>query len=148
MRQATLTVASNDPLSPVQVALEGTGGELPQGVHGASGAPGAPGKQGARGERGEQGPQGEPGQVRLVTCRIVKTAGKAKRRCRTRVTTGTATVKTRARASLTRRGVLYATGSARPGSLRLVARRQLRAGRYTLTLRSGHDTTRRTIRIR
>ena len=59
------------------------------------------------------------------------------------------------RALLTRKGALYASGSARGGSkrIRLRVHRPLRAGRYTLTLlstdRSGTTTaTRHTVNMR
>jgi hypothetical protein len=48
---------------------------------------------------------------------------------------------------VTRRHVIYATGTARNGRLVLDARRRLRAGRYTLTLRhwsNGHLSIART----
>jgi virginiamycin B lyase len=54
-RSATLTITSNDPLSPLQVALSGTGGQLPQGPPGQTGATGA---TGARGPVGPTGPSG------------------------------------------------------------------------------------------
>lgn len=39
-RSATLAVTSNDPASPLRIALDGTAGQLPQGPQGPSGSPG------------------------------------------------------------------------------------------------------------
>ena len=140
-RQATLALTSNDTASPLRIALTGGAGPLPLG-------PGGP-----AGPRGAAGPRGRPGRVRLVTCRTitVKAHGHRvkRRRCKTRLIGGTATftVPAGARAALTRRHLLYATGTARDARLVLRARRRVTAGRYTLTLRyrrHGHPITTRT----
>ena len=154
-RQAALAFAGNDPASPLVVSIGGVGGQLPQGPAGPAGATGQAGAAGADGASGPAGPsgadgapgpagaQGAPGQVRLVTCSVVKArkGGRPskRRRCTTRLITGTATFTGTTRASLTRRGVLYATGTAGRAGLRLHATRRLSARRYTLTLiyRSG-----------
>jgi virginiamycin B lyase len=117
-RAATLQLPGDDPLT---VSLSGTGGQLPQ---------------------GPAGPRGPAGQVRLVTCRVVK----KHRRCKTRVVHGSVTFTTagRAKATLTRRGILYAKGTARGARVALRARRPVRAGRYTL--RVGRETV--AVRIR
>ena len=124
-RQATLELPSNDPGSPVTVPLSGTGGQLPQGPPGAQGPPGV---------QGPRGPRGAAGQVRLVTCRVVH----HHRRCTTSVVHGTVKFTTtgKAKATLTRHGVRYATGTARGARVVLHARRRVPAGRYTLRL--GH----------
>ena len=156
-RQATLTLAGEDPASPLQIALQGTAGALPQGPVGETGPVGLPGATGATGATGAPtgptGARGEPGRVRLVTCRTVtvKVGGRKvkRRRCSTRLISGTATFTTTAtaRASLRRGGVLYATGTASRGRLRLNARRRVPAGRYTLTLTYRRITTRTVITI-
>jgi streptogramin lyase len=133
-RRATLALASNDAASPLAIALQGTAGQLPQGPSGGSGPTGAPGA------RGPAGAQGRSGRVRLVTCRTVTTKVRGhrvkRRRCTTRLASATATFTTAgtARASLTRRDVLYAAGTASGTRLVLQLRRRLPAGRYTLTL--------------
>jgi hypothetical protein len=111
-RQATLELPGDDP---VTVPLSGTGGQLPQGPAGAP---------------GPRGPRGPAGRVRLVTCRVVK----QHRRCTTSLVRGTVkfTITGRAKATLTRRGVRYATGTARGARVVLHARRRVPAGRYTL----------------
>jgi virginiamycin B lyase len=158
-REAILALTSNDPAAPLQIALQGTTGQLPQGPTGPTGAAGptgpsgATGPAGATGAQGLAGPQGTPGQTRLVTCRTVtvKIRGRTvkRRRCNTRLISGTATFTTTgtARASLTRRGVRYATGTVTRARLKLHARRRLPAGRYTLTIsyrRHGRRITTRT----
>jgi streptogramin lyase len=143
-RQATLTLNSNDPVAPLQIALQGTAGALPQGPAGAAGTTGAP---------GPAGPRGQTSRVRLVTCKTVtvKVHGHhvKRRRCTTRLISGTATFTTAgtARASLTRHNTLYATGTASPTRLVLDLRRSLPAGRYTLTLNRHGRTTRTPITI-
>jgi hypothetical protein len=107
---------------------------------------------------GARGPQGKPGQIELVTCKAVtvKLKGhKVKRnKCTAKLVSGTVRFTTTSvvrRASLTRGGVLYATGIVTNKGLALHALRRVRAGRYTLTLRyrQGHRqvTTRCRIKI-
>jgi hypothetical protein len=66
-RTATLAVSTNDPASPLAVALNGTGGSLPQGPagpagpQGPAGPSGTPGTQGPSGSPGAQGPAGPQG---------------------------------------------------------------------------------------
>jgi DNA-binding beta-propeller fold protein YncE len=107
---------------------------------GAVGEKGAPGAQGPAGPAGAQGPAGPAGKVELVTCKTVK----GKQHCTTKLASGTlklTTTGSSARATLSRRGVVFASGSARTTrghmSLRLMPLRQLRPGKYTLTLISG-----------
>jgi hypothetical protein len=82
-----------------------------------------------------------------VTCRIVKVKVKGhkvkRRKCRSKLVSGTVKFTTKSavrRASLSRGGVLYATGTVTNKGLKLHALRHVRAGRYTLTLRyqQGH----------
>jgi hypothetical protein len=82
-----------------------------------------------------------------VTCKVVtvKVKGhKVKRnKCKSRLVSGTVKFTTTSvvrRASLSRGGVLYATGTVTKKGLKLHALRRVRSGRYTLTLRyrQGH----------
>jgi Collagen triple helix repeat (20 copies) len=122
------------------------GKEGPAGKEGASGAPGPTGEKGADGARGVQGSAGPPGargpagKVELVTCKKVGT----KQKCTTKLVSGTVKFEATgliSRATLFRRGKVYATGAARSAggrtSLRLLPVRWLGPGNYTLTLISG-----------
>jgi DNA-binding beta-propeller fold protein YncE len=116
----------------LKAAREGAGGS--QGGVGATGPPGGNGKEGAQGRAGAHGPAGE---IEIVTCVHVK----GKQRCTAKLVSGAVrftTAGVAARATLSRRGVVYAAGSARLAhgnmSLRLLPVRRLRPGRYTLTL--------------
>jgi hypothetical protein len=120
----------------------GTQGPTGTGAAGEKGATGATGAQGPAGPAGVQGPAGPAGKVELVTCRTVK--GKGKQHCTTKLVSGTVkftATGSAAQATLSRRGVVFARGSARTTrgrmSLRLVPLRLLRPGKYTLTLISG-----------
>jgi hypothetical protein len=148
VRTASLQVASNDPSSPLAVSLSGTGGSLPQGPPGPAGGTGATGPTGAK---------GAPGQIELVVCRTVtKKATKNGRRvavkvkvkkCSTRLVSGPVKFtidKDDVGASVSRGHVVYATGkvvAAGPDRWEVVLKgnKQLRAGRYTLTLRGRHN---------
>jgi virginiamycin B lyase len=160
-RQAALALTSNDPASPLLVALHGTGTpglHSPAGRAGPIGGTGAPGPTGPAGAHGLAGPQGGPGQVRLKTCRIVKRKVRGRRvkrrRCTTRLISGPATftIPSRARARITRHRRVYATGTLCRGRLVLDTRRRVDGGRYTLTLRYRRDgravTTRTPITVR
>ncbi len=142
-RSATLTVLSNAPTSTT-VALTGTAGPLPQGPAGTNGTTGAP---------GAKGPKGAPGKIQLVTCKIVtvKVKGKSvkRKKCTSKLVSGTVKFTTSSavrRASLSRGGVLYATGIVTNKGLVLHALRPVKAGRYTLTLRYWQGKTRVTAR--
>jgi hypothetical protein len=126
---------------------EGTPGAAgPAGVAGSAGAQGSAGPPGAKGPAGPAGKEGPAGKVELVTCKKVG----GRQRCATKLLSGTVKFTTAsARATLSRHGIVYAAGTARRRrgrmSLRLIAVRSLRPGRYTLTLTSGsgaHRTTR------
>jgi hypothetical protein len=140
-RQALLALTSNDPGSPLQIALRGTAGELPQGPAGATGADGAAGTPGPTGAAAPPRPPGRPTRVRVVICRAIAVNARGhrvkRRHCTPRqmTPTTTLTIPGGARASLTRSRTIYASGAARGGQLVLDARRRLQAGRYTLVLR-------------
>ena len=87
----------------------------PQVVPGVAGAPGPPGATGPAGARGPRGPRAR------VTCRV-----RSRRRVTCRVT---------GRATLVRRGRVYAAGRATG----LRTRRTVRPGRYTLRFASGRE---------
>lgn len=127
-----------------------TGTEGPEGPQGPAGTPGAQGpagKPGPQGPAGTPGPQGPAGQIELVSCK--KKNGK--QHCTTKLVSGSVSFTTglsMERATLSRHGSVYATGTAhiaRGGRihLRLLPRRALRVGRYTLTLVSGAGSRRR-----
>ncbi len=123
-----------------------TGGEGKAGAAGEKGATGAAGAQGSPGPAGARGPAGPAGQVELVTCKKVK----GKQHCTTKLVSGTfkfTTAGPAARATLSRRGMVYARGTARTArgrtSLRLQPVRLLRPGKYTLTLIRGTGRNKR-----
>ena len=146
-RTATLLIASNAPASPADVALSGTGGQLPQGPVGLTGA---------TGPNGATGPQGAPGKVELITCKTVartvfrKSRGKVRKlrvsqqKCTGKMVSGSVKFTiggARDRATVSRGGRVYATGASVRGThgrsqLALTNLLPLRRGRYTLTLRN------------
>jgi Glycine rich protein len=149
-RTATLEISGNDPNGPATVALAGTGGSLPTGPAGAQGV------------QGPAGPQGAAGKIELVTCKTVTKKVKGHRRkvqvCTTRLVSGVVkfTAATADRATISRRGIVFATGvrvTTAPGRAQLVLSdsRPLTRGRYTLTIRRRRGrrllTRRMTIRI-
>jgi virginiamycin B lyase len=144
-RQATLALTSDDPASPLRVALGGSG-YVPQPKPGPVG----PGPNGPN-MLAPGGPS-QTRQIRLITCKRT-TGGKAHRRCVTRQVSvsDTLALPRRARASLARKGRRYGAGKARGPRVKVNLRRRLVPGRYTLTLRyrlHGHRTkTRTTIAI-
>jgi hypothetical protein len=145
----------------VTVIPQASGPTGAQGPTGQAGPPGAQGQTGPQGPRGQAGPQGPAGMAELVTCRTVTRTVtrhghrvKVRRQvCATRLVTGpvkfTAAAGS-ARATLSRGGVVYATGYSHQGRdgprTTLLAARALRPGGYTLTVtsrRPGH-----TVRVR
>jgi hypothetical protein len=111
-----------------------------------------PGLTGPTGPTGPAGPQGTPGQVELVSCKQVTVTitrkhhkVKVKRqKCSTKLVSGPVKFKTArgsGRASLSRSGVVYATGYVRRTltgvQTRLLAARRLAPGRYTLRITIG-----------
>jgi hypothetical protein len=138
----TATTCGVDRFASTQVTAVflKAGKEGPVGGTGPVGEKGAGGAAGPQGPTGAQGPAGPAGKIELVTCRTVK----GKQRCTARLVSGTvkfATVGQSARATLSRHGVVYATGTARTVrglmSLRLLPVHRLRPGRYTLMLIRG-----------
>jgi len=135
-RSATLQITANGTPAITSVTLAGTG-TAP--LTGPAGSPGPTGATGAA------GPQGPAGQVELVTCtqttKRVKGHKHTHTTCKGRLASGTVNLKTGgavSRATVTRGGVVYATGSAvslGSGRVQLVLadRRPLRKGTYTLS---------------
>jgi hypothetical protein len=168
-RSASLVIATNDPNSPASVSLSGTGGPLPQGATGPAGPPGAigatgpRGSTGATGSRGATGHRGPAGKIELVVCHAtvkkVRSHGHTRKttveNCSARLVSGTVKFTLHrggVHASISRAGVVYATGTAvamghSRWQLLLQQRRRTPAGSYTLTLRggrAGRATLRRT----
>lgn len=124
------------------------------GAVGPAGATGATGAAGSSGPAGLPGARGPAGNIELVTCKAVTTTkrinGKRRkvttRSCTGKSVSGSVTFKAArapgARASLTRDGVVYATGRIdlrSAGSTDILRRvRVMRPGRYTLILWNGH----------
>jgi streptogramin lyase len=143
-----LTVAATSQALTVIAQNSGptgaTGSTGATGPSGGSGATGATGPAGASGASGPAGPRGLAGQIDLVTCttstKTVKGKPKTVTKCTSRPVPSPATFTSdsEARATLGRRGHLYATGTAEHGRVLLHATRALPSGRYTLTLTSGH----------
>jgi streptogramin lyase len=140
-----LTVSATSPALTVIAQNSGpAGANGANGATGATGASGASGASGATGASGPAGPRGLAGQIDLVTCttstKTVKHKPKAITKCTSRPVPSPATFTSdsEARATLGRRGHLYATGTASAGRVLLHATRTLPAGGYTLTLTSGH----------
>ena len=138
MQSATIDLTDNEP-TPSMIALSGTGVAPNSGSGGVTGVT----QVTTVGAAGSQGSQAKVTQIELITCRTVtkwaKVHGKKRavtqQKCTTKLISSTATFgSTLANATLTRRGVIYATGTARLTRLTLHARRPLRAGEYTLTL--------------
>ena len=139
-------------------ATGAAGGQGATGAQGAAGTQGSTGPQGVAGTQGPTGAQGRPGEsgkVELVTCTTSKKNGKTVRKCTTKVVSGTVkftATAASAHATLSRNGVVYATGVARVtgghASLRLSSRRELSAGRYKLTLGSGKSRHSETVTLR
>ena len=149
------------PQTPATPPLASPG---PQGQTGPTGAPGQTGATGPRGPTGATGPRGPAGQIELVVCRkvtkaIITHGHKRKvtvQKCATRLVSGKVKFTINANdlgATVSRAGVVYATGEAAPrgaGQWQLALTRRmrtLRPGRYALTLRTlggRHRTVERT----
>jgi streptogramin lyase len=141
--------ATSVPVTVIPQSSGPTGAEGPTGAGGPTGPQGQPGASGPPGPQGQTGPPGPPGKVELVTCTpVTKTVTQHGRKvkvtrqhCTTKLVTGpvkfTAALAA-GRATLSRRGIVYATGYAyetlRGPRTTLLAARTLRPGRYTLTL--------------
>jgi DNA-binding beta-propeller fold protein YncE len=134
----TVSAASKVTAVFLKAGKEGTFGI--EGKAGATGPVGLAGAQGPVGPAGAQGPPGTSGKIELVTCEKIK----GKQRCTTKLVSGTVrftTTRLASHATLSRHGVVYASGTAlaagRHMSLRLLPKRELLPGKYTLTLISG-----------
>jgi hypothetical protein len=160
-RSATLSLAAGNGYAPT-VSLTGTGvapnsgppgnngtkGET--GPTGAAGPQGSVGLTGTSGPTGPEGKEGPAGKVEIVTC--TKKGGK--QTCTTKLVTGPVKLMTTAlaaRATLSRRGRVVATGTVRKvnGHIEFLLRDPrvaLPHGRYTLTF--SHQTGRHTTTIR
>jgi hypothetical protein len=126
----------------------------PSGPPGPVGPGGPAGPQGPVGPHGATGAQGPAGKVELVTCTVTtrtvtrhhKEVRVRRRVCRTKLVSGPVkfvVAGATTRATLSRRGVVYATGYAHAGGrVSLLASRRLRPGRYTLTLVTGRGSRR------
>jgi hypothetical protein len=144
-QQLSCTVTVTYPLLNVTVSATSAAVTVIPQASGLQGPTGFQGPTGPQGPTGKQGPQGLAGKVELVKCKTVKRKHKTKQVCTTKLVTGPVKFTTAAadeRAALSRRGVIYATGYARPTHCGvqtwLLAARRLAHGRYTLAL-----TTRR-----
>jgi len=115
-----------------------TGSSGDTGPQGTAGPQGTPGAAGPRGRTGADGKAGRDGKDAAVTCRV---AGSRRVTCTVR---RPAAAKRSARATLTRLGRTYATGTV--AALR--ATRTPRKGRYTLRIRQGAGTTALAVTIR
>jgi hypothetical protein len=122
-------------------ATGATGAQGPSGTNGTNGvngAAGANGHDGATGPTGPAGPQGRAGRDALVTCKPGKAKrGKVKVTCKVSFTAAGSSRVVRAR--LSRGSHVYAGGrrnvhGGAKASVRLSARRTMRAGRYRLLL--------------
>jgi hypothetical protein len=110
------------------------------GTNGSQGEKGLPGVTGPTGLQGPVGEEGPAGKVELVTCTKVK----GKQHCKAKLVSGTVSFTSAGlavQATLSRRGKVYAAGTARAAhgrmSLRLLPVRRLSPGKYMLTLISG-----------
>ena len=97
--------------------------------------------------------------MELVTCKtvtkVINGHKKTVQQCTTKLVSGPVKFTTQSvKATLSRAGKVYATGSATishkgtPASLRLTPKRKISAGTYTLTLTENRRTTRTVITIR
>ena len=135
--RGTLIVSSNDPNSPADVVLSGTGGALPQGPTGATGRTGATGHPGKPGPRAPRVPCGPAGPVRpaaTVVCHVADQPYGDLAMC---VVTYSKRTHAPIRATLRRGHHMYASTISHAGKrvvLVLRTRHPLAHGRYTLTL--------------
>lgn len=142
-RTATLLVASNDPGSPAEVPLSGTGGAPPIGL------------AGPRGETGAAGPRGPAGKTAVISCEHRRSKKGSIRKCKTM--SGQRSIDfspggSKIAAVLRRGGIVYAKGfqaTAPDGETRLVMEpsHRLRRGDYVLTLGSADGLRREEILI-
>jgi hypothetical protein len=129
---------------------QGANGEAgSQGSPGQTGEPGKPGAVGAQGPAGAKGERGPRGLTATYVCHPRRRHGSYKEACFVSVRSAS---KSAVKASLERRGVVYASGTfggsaASAGGLRLTASRKVSGGRYTLVLDSKQGTSRETVTV-
>jgi|GEM_PF-210910 len=136
-----------EAIAPTDQGPQGVPGPIgPQGPAGANGAtgPGGPGGPGGpagaigpRGPAGPAGPQGLKGRDGKVTCKVT---GSKRLRVTCKLSLAARSSSARAAARLVRGKTVYASGT----PSRLLARRAIMAGRYTLTLKVRGQRTVRT----
>ena len=133
-RTAELRLADDVSGGVEIVPLTGTGVAAPGGTPGPKGAARHRGREGRRGRaraEGDAGPQGIPGRAIQATC----TKRGKKTTCNVVVLPDGDAAASSLSLRLTRGGKTFATGTARrAGRVRLVPRRRIRAGRYTLVV--------------
>ncbi len=144
--------AANPPLGVVTDSLSGNAEPTPAGPSGVTGPPGPPGPAGPAGRAGANG------EIELLTCKkvtkTIRVHGHNDRvsveQCTGKVVSGPVkfTIMSDAVATLTRAGVVYASGYASGSRLVLAGRRALRPGSYVLIQRRGRVTTRHEVAIR
>jgi hypothetical protein len=120
-----------------------------QGAPGQAGEPGKPGAVGPQGPAGAKGERGPRGLTATYVCHPRWRHGSYKEACFVSVRSAS---KSAVKASLERRGVVYASGTfggsaASAGGLRLTASRKVVGGRYTLVLDSKQGTSRETVTV-
>lgn len=123
---------------------DGPGG--PGGPTGSTGPTGATGSTGATGATGAKGTAGRNGRDATVSCRSKRTARLQGTRYRISITCRV-TLAATARATISRKGRVYARGTVTGRRLHLAGARRLRPGTYVLTVRRGTKVTRRKIRL-
>ena len=166
-RTATLNVTSNDPLTPVTVALSGTGSQPaggaqgptgatgpqgptgatgPQGSSGPAGSQGLTGATGPQGPQGASGPQGPPGASGKVICNHTSVAELLCAIIFPRGTWSTSGSAGTVSYDISRGGRTIETGNATLRHGRLTVRsRRLRPGRYLLSITVRHGARQRTL---
>ena len=127
-RSGTLDIPYTDGTNPPSGAANPPLGVVTDSVSGTE-QPASAGPTGPAGPPGPAGHSGANGKIELVTC--MKTTRSA-----------------RTSATITRAGVVYATGYLSGSRLVLVARRATRPGHYTLTEHLDRVTTRQAVTIR
>ncbi len=138
---STVTTGAIGPVGPAGLAgIPGTSG--PQGIPGTNGTQGPAGPIGPAGTNGSQGPAGVNGEIELVTCTNAKKKVKHKtitqKKCTSKLTSSPVSFNaSAASATISRAGHVDATGLLQGHKLTLHTSKALRAGRYTLKLRTG-----------
>lgn len=162
------TGAANPPFGVATASLSGATEPVPAsaGLTGPTGATGPAGPIGPAGTTGPVGPSGRPGpagpagtqgQIDLVTCTRTTTIVTINRhrqtvsrqRCTSKLVSApvTFTVANGTAVTLSRAGIVYASGRAAGRRIVLAAHRAVRPGRYTLTLRRGAQRRRQDVTV-